>query len=94
MPRQDDRIGHLMSEAWRLRDVLDLNVADDGYDPKVHLARRYHEVLEALEVERVRTGADRIECVVGGVGLVYTAWLKEGVWRGGSVKSKVRLGGG
>ena len=91
---RQDRIGRLMAAAWRLRDVLDSTVPDDRYDPKVHLARRYAEILAELEAERVRTGLARLKCNVDGVEMVYTAQLKGGIWKGGSVKSKARLGGG
>lgn len=83
-PKTLPGLADLMSEAWRLREVLDPNVADDRYDPKVHLARRYQEVLRKLEYElelkEAVRGAKRLEVNVGGRVLIFQVKERGGVW--------------
>jgi len=83
----------LIYEAWKLREVLDVDVPDKAYNPKVHLARRYTEVMSLLRDELNRMGVGELEFNQNGKQLVLTARkTRDGKWIT-AIKAKVKPGG-
>ena len=87
-------IDRLIAEAWRLREILDHDVPDSKYDPKVHLARRYSEIMgELLREAIVCRGVGRLESNQNGLALVFIVQEEQTNKWTTVIKTKVRKGG-
>ena len=72
--RGKDKLAVLLDEAADIKAVLNKNVPDDEYDPKVHLARRYEEIKDELAMVQQTNDLDGIRHN----NVVFSARLQKG----------------